>query len=59
MVSTRDYLYAAYALLAFNTCIFLYLSVWVTYVDKREDWEVYVPWAIPMATAVGLLMCLM
>lgn len=55
----RKYLYTAYALLAYNTCIFLYLAVWVTHVRKREDWEVYVPWAIPMATAVGLLMCLM
>jgi hypothetical protein len=53
------YLRCAYGLLGVNTCIFLYLAVWVTMIRKRDDWEAAAPWAIPSATVCAIVMCFM
>jgi len=55
----RDYLYIAYALLGVITLIFLYLSIYVTHVRKRNDWEAAEPWAIPTASLLGVVLTFM
>eukprot|EP00850_Spirogloea_muscicola_P002483 SM000009S23612 [mRNA] locus=s9:1037540:1038456:- [translate_table: standard] len=40
---------------AINTCIFLYLAVWVRHLrNSAEDFNVVAPGAIPTATILGL-----
>eukprot|EP00238_Polyblepharides_amylifera_P013440 CAMPEP_0196586424 /NCGR_PEP_ID=MMETSP1081-20130531/54229_1 /TAXON_ID=36882 /ORGANISM="Pyramimonas amylifera, Strain CCMP720" /LENGTH=188 /DNA_ID=CAMNT_0041908297 /DNA_START=246 /DNA_END=812 /DNA_ORIENTATION=+ len=55
----RSYLHVGYALLGVNTCIFCYLALYLTVAKKQDNWEVVAPWAIPTATIIGLIMCLM
>lgn len=42
-----------------NTCITLYLAVWLPYVAKIHlEWAVYCPRMIPTATVMGLILSL-
>ena len=42
-----------------NTCITLYLAVWLPYVAKIHlEWAVYCPRMIPTATVIGLICAL-
>jgi len=53
-----DRFYFNIAVVAFgiNTCITLYLAIWLPYVQKIDlEWEVYCPRMIPTATIVGLI----
>eukprot|EP00936_MAST-01D_sp_MAST-1D-sp1_P002296 g2296.t1 len=53
-----DRFYFNIAVVAFgiNTCITLYLAVWLPYVAKIHlEWAVYCPRMIPTATVVGLI----
>ncbi|RHY28152.1 hypothetical protein DYB32_006944 [Aphanomyces invadans] len=43
-----------------NTCITLYLAIWLPYVKKIDlEWNVYCPRMVPTATIVGVVCALM
>ena len=56
LCADRNYLHISYVLLALNTSIFLYLTLWLNYYKgNTKEWEVAAPWSIPTATVMGLI----
>lgn len=45
-----------YACLGVVLCLWAYLTLWLPYIARIDlPWSTYVPWAIPTASAAGVL----